>query len=71
MLKPFILHTTPVYFKKILNYHNIDHTASRASIPYINGFTEYNYLIDINCIFSNNPSGDIIDLTQTITMPFK
>lgn len=71
MLKPSILHTTPVYFKKILDYHKIDHTPSKASIPYINGFKEYNYLIDINSIFSNNPSGDIVDRTQTLSMPFR
>jgi len=71
MHNPSILHTTPVYFKKVLDYHNISHFPSKSSIPYISEYKEYNYLIDINSVFSNSPSGDVIDRTQSIAMPFK
>lgn len=70
MHRQYILETTPIYFKKILKYHGIEYTESGSAIPYISGCKEYNYLIDINTIFSTRPSGDIVDRTQTVQMPF-
>lgn len=71
MHEPFILETKPVYFNKLLKYHGIDYIESKSPISYIKGYWEYNYLIDINIIFSTKPSGDIIDRTQTVKMPYK
>jgi hypothetical protein len=60
----------PVYFKKILNWKEISHTPVGGLFK-INGFDQYNFLVDINSVFSRFPYGDIIDRTQTVLSPFK
>lgn len=70
MNKPYILRTNPEYFNKILTYHNIEFNKSQGSEPYVKGYNDYNYIIDINTIFSSKPSGNIIDRTQTFNLPF-
>jgi len=60
----------PVYFKKILNWKNINHTPVSGLLK-VDGFDQYNSLIDINAVFSSYLYGDIIDRTQTVLSPFK
>ena len=66
-----LIYTTSVdrYFKKILQYHNIDFTGETQFK--VLGFDHYNWLIDINGCFSTAPSGDILDRTLTIKQPWK
>jgi hypothetical protein len=71
MHKSHILQTTPEYFCKILKYHDVKFANSASTIPYIVGFADYNYLIDINTVFSTRPVGDVIDRTNTVRFPFK
>jgi hypothetical protein len=75
-----IYQTQSFYFRKLLDYHKIEVLpsvhAAQSNTFYVKqykiaGFTEYNYLIDINQIFSTLPSGDIVDRTQTVQLPFK
>lgn len=67
MTQPLIYCTQPV-FKKILEYRHIPHRGElQWSVP---GFEQYNFLTAINSYFSNNPSGDIVDRTQTISQPW-
>lgn len=70
MHKPLILQTSPDHFTKVLQYHGIEYTPSKGTNPYIKGFNDYNYMLAINGLFSRNPSGDILDRTKTLTVPF-
>jgi hypothetical protein len=63
-----ILQINNKFFNKILNYHQIKYSPV-GGVYKFDGFNEYNYLVDINSIFSDNPSGLIIDRTQSIPMP--
>jgi hypothetical protein len=67
-MRPAILETQPA-FKKILGYHGIPFTGDKQfKVP---GFDQHNWLVDINACFSNAPSGDIIDRTQTVPHPWR
>lgn len=78
MNQPKIYKTRWPYFQKLLKiykydiqptYHHPEHWGGNQQK--IKGYQEYNYLLDINLCFSNRPSGDVLDRTQTIQMPFK
>jgi hypothetical protein len=71
MHNPYILQTTPDFFYKILDYHGISFRRSASTVPYVDGFDSFNYIIDINSVFSTKPSGDIIDRTNNYAFPFK
>jgi len=68
----FIYRFSPFYRNSILKYHNISYITpnDNSSQCKVYGFEFYNSLIDINKVFSNAPTGDIIDRTQTIRFPF-
>jgi hypothetical protein len=71
MTQPSIYTTafTESYFKKILQYHNVDFYGETQFK--VNGFDQYNWLVDINQCFSTTPSGDINDRTSTVRHPWK
>lgn len=74
MNKPLALTFNRLFYAKILSYHFKDFQnpsqADRFSDQYkINGFEQYNFLIDINRCFSESAAGDIIDRTGTINTP--
>jgi len=73
--RPGILKTNIRYFLKLLKYHNIDYDFVRthrdSNQVRVQGFTDYNYLVDINHMFSTVSRNDIIDRTQTVETPFK
>lgn len=71
MHNPPTIYKTGRYFKCLLDYYNIDYITVNETQRKFPKFKEYNYLVDLNKLFSNNPSGDITDRTQTISMPFK
>lgn len=71
MHNPPKIYRTGRYFRCLLDYYNIDYIAVNAMQYKFPTFKEYNYLVDLNKLFSNNPSGDITDRTQTISMPYK
>jgi hypothetical protein len=70
MSLPLLSAINSEYIGKILEWRNIVHSPL-GLLRKINGFNDYNYLLDINAIFSNSPFGDIVDRTQTVTSPFK
>jgi hypothetical protein len=63
-----ILQVNHRFFNKILTYHKVKYSPV-AEIYKFDNFNEYNYLVDVNSIFSNSPSGLIIDRTASIKMP--
>lgn len=72
-----ISRTTWPYFHKILSYHGMKITPTYQDPGIwggdqvkIEGFPEYNYLIDINACFSGRPSGLVRDRTHSIRFPF-
>lgn len=66
-MTPLIYNTTS-YFKNLLTYHGIE--FSGESQYRVAGFDRYNSLVDTNACFSTAPSGDIVDRTNTIKMPW-
>ena len=54
-------------FLKFKNYLSIP----VGEIFKVDGFKNYNFLVDINLIFSSNPAHNLIDRTNTINQPLK
>lgn len=69
-MKPLLLATNPEYLYKILNWKGIQYEFV-GNLFKINGFNNYNKLIDINSIFSRYPFGEVVDRTNTIHSPLK
>jgi hypothetical protein len=63
-----LIYNTTSYFKNLLTYHDIE--FSGESQYRVTGFDRYNSLVDTNACFSTSPSGDIVDRTNTIKMPW-
>ena len=62
------IYHTERFFGKILGYHDIKFSGD---VQYkVEGFDQYNWLVDINSCFSTDPNGDIVDRTQTIRQPW-
>lgn len=70
MTAPLLQLTNPQYWRKILDYKNIEYKKV-SNLNQVKGFDSYNRLIDINQIFSSLPKGDIIDRTNDTSSPFK
>ena len=73
--KSLLALTNPVFFKKIIRYHGFnilnDDEASKSDHQYyIEHFQDHNYLVDLNQMFSKGPTGDLLDRTGTLTLPF-
>lgn len=56
-------------FSKVMQYHGLTFTGKEQWR--VAGFPEHNFLVDINACFSNKPSGDIVDRTNTIRQPWR
>lgn len=54
------------YFSRLLDWRKLSYQWI-GTLPRVDGFSDYNKLIDINQIFSNRPFGDPIDRTGTIS----
>jgi len=67
---PKIKSSNPRYFQKLLKYKNLD-SEKIFNIFKVNGFSQYNFLIDINSIFSTAPNYLPIDRTGVINHPIK
>lgn len=70
MSLPLLSAINPEYIGKILDWRGVAHSPV-GKLKKIQGFSDYNYLLDINSIFSKMPFGDIVDRTQTTHSPFK
>lgn len=68
-MKPLLLSINRTYFFKLLKWKNIPHKVV-GNIFMVDGFDEYNQLINLNSVFSTSPRGDPVDRTQTVTGPF-
>jgi hypothetical protein len=58
------------YFSKFLTIKNKKNTQV-GNLVKVDGFNDYNFLVDINSIFSNYPNFFPIDRTQTVNHPIK
>jgi hypothetical protein len=56
------------YFRSLFRWRNMS-TFRVGDLYKVDGFTNYNYLIDVNKIFSTAPSGDPVDRTCDIIGP--
>ena len=70
MSLPLLTSVNHLYIRKILEWRDTCYTPV-GFLQKINGFDQYNHLVDINAIFSTAPKGDIVDRTQTVTSPYK
>jgi hypothetical protein len=68
-MKPLLMSINPNYFYKILDWKKQSYNlvGSLAMLP---GYRRYNYLIELNSIFSTFPVGDPVDRTQHTLGPF-
>jgi len=69
-MKPSIVHTNSLYFDKIFAWQGLE-TESVGGIHKFTNASNYNYLVDINKIFSNSPTGHPIDRTGFAVCPVK
>jgi len=75
-MKPLLLSVNPDYFYRILDWQKKSYTLIHGGLLLIgdlarvDGFDQYNHLIDLNSVFSTNPTGDPVDRTQTYQGPF-
>lgn len=58
------------YLQKILEGRGLL-IGKEGLLPYIHGFNEYNKIVQVNSVFSKNPSGIPIDRTLSTQLPFK
>lgn len=77
MTKPKILDATWPYFQKFLIYHGLKITPTSNNPDMwggdqqkVKGFTDYNFLLDINSCLSSKPGGLVRDTTNSIKFPF-
>ena len=68
-MKPLLTLINPAYFYRILDWQKTPYQLV-GSLAKVQGHDQYNKLIDLNSIFSVNPTGDPVDRTQTVTGPF-
>ena len=70
--RPLLKLTNPNFFKKIIKYHGLTilNENDRDQQFFIEHFRDHNFLVDLNHFFSQNPSGDLMDRTGTLTLPF-
>ena len=68
MDKPLITSVNPKYAVALLKQHGVSAQAVN-NIFKADGFVDYNYLVDINRIFSNNPTYLIVDRTCSVPQP--
>lgn len=59
------------YFKKLIEFNDLEIIETIGHLSKIQGFDVYNQLIDINSVFSNNPRFDPVDRTGNIQGPVK
>jgi hypothetical protein len=67
---PLLLAYNPDYLPKVLGWYNLKCEAV-GQVHKVKGFDNYNYLIDINAVFSNRPVGNPIDRSGQIRSPLK
>ncbi len=58
------------YFTQLLKWKKIPYQMVHNLFK-VDGFSEYNHLIEVNKIFSAEPSGELVDRTCTIKSPLK
>lgn len=67
---PLALSVNSQYFRNLLDWRNTSYQRV-GDLVQVNGFDQYNQLININKIFSSRPSGDPVDRTGSISGPLK
>jgi len=65
---PLLIAINSEYFSKFLSWRQVNYQPV-GELYKIQGFEQYNHLVDINSFFSSWPSGDIIDRTRSVDLP--
>lgn len=68
MSSAMLVATQPILFKKLLSWRGAQY-QSVGALYKVQGFDNYNKLIDINMLFSTNPRGDPVDRTGYVQGP--
>lgn len=69
--KPFVKSLNPRYSRRLLTFNGFKIMESIGSLLKINGFNDYNQLLEINRLFSSNPRYDPVDRTGRINGPVR
>ena len=67
---PLLISATPWHFSKLLKWRGVPHSMIGQLIK-VQGQNKYNNLIDINCLFSDQPMGDPVDRNGSCHGPYK
>lgn len=71
MDKPLVKSVNDTYSQKLLQYNGYEIVQSLGAFHKVFGFDKYNYLIDINSVFSNYPRFDPVDRTGQALGPIQ
>jgi hypothetical protein len=76
-MSPKIYRADPKYFDRLLQLHNVNYsfpvvpTTKKSTHIYFDGFTNYNYLVDIDLLLSKEAVSTVFDRTGVIEMPYQ
>lgn len=70
--RPSIFQTNQLYLPRILSYHGlVSECSANGDFLGIRGFDDYNYLVQLQALFMGNPTGNVIDRTESLTSPMR
>ncbi len=69
MTLPLLASVNSIYLRQLLDWKNVLYQPVDGLLK-VDGFREYNYLVDVNKIFSTSPRGELVDRTCKIKMPW-
>lgn len=67
--RPLVKSVNPLYSKKLFQFNDLEILTSVGSFHKVRGFDTYNYLIDVNRMFSSQPRFDPVDRTDLAQGP--
>jgi hypothetical protein len=76
-MSPKIYRADPKYFDRLLQLHNVNYSfpvipkTKKSTHIYFDGFTNYNYLVDIDLLLSKEAVSTVFDRTGVIEMPYQ
>lgn len=69
VVDPLVKSVNFQYSKKLLEFNGFEVIETCGTLHKTKGFDKYNYLLEINSIFSNNPKFDLVDRTNMALGP--
>lgn len=68
---PLVKSIDPTYSKKLLEFNGYTIIGSAGTLIKVEGFDDYNHLIDINSVFSTSPCYEPVDRTNRVHGPIR